>query len=201
MKASLLSLLLLLFSACASLETPGHPSGLEVTERGPDKGTAITKQNLLHLAQVYDLSPFLFTKRIVIDSAAVPTAKPVLTLGTQDAEEPKRILATLLHQELDWWLDAKASATAAAIDELRKIYPKVPKAEAQTAHRTLLLCYLEFRALEFYVGQNEARAVIEGLMKKAKRSPWAYYQVLHRGFVVRKVVETQRLYPPPLNGS
>ncbi len=191
-------LLILIYGGCASLENPEHPSGLVIIETRPDKETAMTKQNLLHLAQVYDLSPFLFTKRVMISSESKATAKPILTLGTEEAEAPKLLLANFLGLELDWWLSTKKELEDAALAQLRKIYPKVPQAEALAAHRELLLSFLKMRALEFYLGKVEARLVMQEISKKMKPTRWADTQVLRQDNSVQKVVETIGLYPPAL---
>ncbi len=198
MKGLYLTFLVLVYGGCASLEKPGHPSGLEVIEVQPDKETAITKQNLLQLAQVYDLSPFLFTKKVVISSETKTTARTSLTIGTEDADAPKRLLATFLGQQLDWWLGTKVALTEAALAELRKIYPKVPRSEASFAHRELLLSFLKLRALEFYLGKLEARAVMLESSRRLKPSRWGPTQLLRRDSSVRKVVETIGLYPSVL---
>ncbi len=198
MKRLYLTLFILLYIGCASQENAGHPSGLEVIEVKPDKETAMTKQNLLHLAQVYDLSPFLFTKRVIISSKSKSTARPLLTLGTEEAEAPNRLLANFLGLEIDWWLSTKKELEDAALAQLRKIYPQVPRAEVLVAHRELLLSFLKMKAVEFYLGKIEARVVMREISTKMKPIRWADTQVLRQDNSVRKVVETLGLYPPAL---
>ncbi len=190
--------LLILLGACASLENVDHPSGLEVSEEGPDKETALTKQNLLHLAQVYDLTPFLYTKKVVICAEPKPTARTVLVLGTEEAAAPKRLLATFLEQELDWWLRTQLPSTARALKELQKVFPNVPKAQARGAHRELLLNYLKLRALEYYLGHSEARTLMVELSKKTKPPRWATAQVLRKHTSVGSIAERAGLVPPVL---
>jgi hypothetical protein len=206
MKFSVITFLLIsFFTGCASEKESGiHPSGLEITEVKPDKWTALTKQNLLHLAQVYDLSPFLFTKDIIIksDIAPEPVSDPNLTLNTKNSEDPKKILSRLLHGELHWWLLRDKQATSLAMLELKKIYPDAPQTNEygkDTTYLHLIVCYLELRALEFYVGVKESKQIISALMKQDKLYPWIYYQVLNKDFAIKKIVKKHKLLPPPLN--
>lgn len=159
------------------------------------------KQNMLQLAQVYDLRPFLYTKRINIESMIIPHSHPILTLNTRSAEKPKKILSVWMHEELHWWMDKNPKATTAAIKELKKIYPNAPKGMGQYENSTLLhlmVCYLEKKTLAFYVGEKEAKSIIEEIMRKDKLYPWIYYQVLNKDFAIKKVIKKYKLVPPPL---
>jgi hypothetical protein len=202
MKFSILIFILGFFLVgCASKKIEQHPSGLDVSEIEPNKWTSITKQNLLHLAQVYDLSPFLYTKKVNIQSKVIPHSHPVLTLNTRNAEYPKKILATFLHEELHWWLTKNHAQTELAIKELQKIYPKVPVINENgtySTHLHLLVCYLELQVLDFYLGKKEARGLITNTMKKDKIYPWVYYQVLYKDFAIKKLITKYKLLPPPL---
>lgn len=205
MKVCLLILISIFIWSCSSKKAQDlHPSGLVVHEIEPNKWTLITKQNLLHLAQVYDLSPFLYTKKVNIQSKVIPHSHPVLTLNTRNAENPKKILATFLHEELHWWMDKNSKNTDLAILELKKIYPKAPVVNPKMKNSTwlhLMVCYLELQALEFYLGKKEARGLVTNTMKKDKIYPWVYYQVLYKDFAIKKIVEKHKLIPPILIAS
>lgn len=194
--------LFVILAGCATNEPlQGHPSGLVVEEVNPNKWTGITKQNLYHLAQVYDLSPFLFTKKVRIESQVVPHSHPVLTLNTRNAEKPKKILATFLHEQLHWWINQNPKNTEAAVLELKKIYPQAPVTTSEgkdSTHLHLLVCYLELRSLEFYLGNKEARDIITSVMKQDKIYPWIYYQVLYKDFAIKAIAEKHKLVPSPL---
>ncbi len=194
-------LILFILIGCASKPEPIHPSGIEVVEVKPDKWTALTKQNLLHLLQVYDLSPFLYTKQVQIESKVIPHSHPVLTLNTRHSEKPKKILSVFLHEQLHWWLTANQQKTDAAIKELKKIYPNAPVTKAVGPHSTyvhLIVCYLELKALSFYLGKKEGREVISSVMRDDKIYPWIYFQVLNKDFAIAKVVKKYGLLPSPL---
>ncbi len=202
MKSWLFIILTMLFAwGCATKVVDEHPSGLNIVEIKPNKWTAIMKQNMLQLAQVYDLSPFLFTKKIHIESMVIPHSHPVLTLNTRSAEKPKKILSVWMHEELHWWMEKNAKTTSLAIKELKKIYPQAPKGMGKNDDSTLLhlmVCYLEMKALALYIGDKESRVIIEEIMKKDKLYPWVYYQVLYKDFAIKKVLKKYKLTPPPL---
>ena len=186
---------------CASTTPDETSSGLKVTEIQPNKWTALTKQNLFQLAQVYDLAPVLFTKEIQIQSKVVPKSHPVLTLNTRNAEHPKRLLSSFLHEQLHWWAVINNDKMNHAIKELRKIYPKAPMTRSSGPNSTyihLIVCYLEYRTLAFYLGEKESREVISVIMKKDKIYPWIYYQVLNKNFAIKKIVQKYTLLPPPI---
>lgn len=194
-------LVMLILWGCASKVEEQHPSGLNIIEIKPNKWTAIMKQNMLQLAQVYDLRPFLFTKKIHIQSRVIPHSHPVLTLNTRHAENPKKILSVWMHEELHWWMERKPKETSLAIKELKKIYPEAPRGQGATADSTflhLLVCYLEMRALALYVGEKESKNIIEEIMKKDKLYPWVYYQVLYKNYAIKRILKKQKLVPPPL---
>lgn len=193
--------MMLIMWGCATKVVEEHPSGLNIVEIKPNKWTAIMKQNMLHLAQVYDLRPFLFTKKIHVESMVIPHSHPVLTLNTRSAEKPKKILSVWMHEELHWWMDKNPKSTTLAINELKKIYPQAPKGMGQYENSTLLhlmVCYLEMKALGLYIGDKEARSIIEEIMRKDKLYPWVYYQVLNKDFAIKKILKKHKLVPPPL---
>ncbi|MFP5386590.1 MAG: hypothetical protein ACLGHN_10955 [Bacteriovoracia bacterium] len=201
MKAIIL-LSVLLLSSCASLKPEEERPKLEVTEVNPNKWTAITKQNLLHLSQVYDLDPFLFTRKINIESRVIPHSHPVLTLNTRNAEQPKKILATFLHEEMHWWLVTKKENVDAAIRDLKKIFPKVPAENKRGTYSTylhLIVNYLELLALEHYLGPKEARAIIRDTMVKGKIYPWGYSKVLNNTKTLKRILKKHQLFPHPLS--
>lgn len=195
-------LLFLTLASCSTTETvKDHTADLVIKEVTPNKYSAIMKQNMLHLAQVYDLSPFLYTKVIHIESMVVPHSHPVLTLNTRNAENPKKILATWLHEEFHWWLALRPKGTSLAVAELKKIYPNAPSTQGLNPDSTylhLIICYLEKKVLSFYLGEKEAVSIITEFMKKDKIYPWVYYQVLNKDFAIKQIISKYKLLPQPL---
>lgn len=196
-------LLFFLIGCATSSPDPTNSIGLIIDEKHPNKETAMVKQNLFHLAQVYDLRPFLYTKRIIIDPNVISHSHPVLTLNTRFAEYPHKLLSLWLHEELHWWMVEKGPEVKAAIKELKKIYPHMPRPSKilppDSGHLHLIVCYLEVRAMQFYLGEKEAKKIIQQFIRKDKLYPWIYYQILHKPFPIKRIVERFKLLPPPLS--
>lgn len=193
--------LTIFFLSCATKVPEPLPQGLNIVELTPNKWTSITKQNIIHLVQVYDLTPFLFTKTIHIQSQVVPHSHPILTLNSRNAENPKKILSTWLHEELHWWTSNNNKNVELAIEEFKKVYPSAPVTSSlglDSTYLHLIICHLELKALAYYLGEEEARTIISDIMKKDKIYPWIYFQVLNKDFIIKKIVKKYKLYPPPL---
>lgn len=187
-----LILFLTLFS-CAQQETNEHPSGLTVVEIHPDRNTALTRQNALHLAQVYDLEPFLYTKNIHIQSNVIPHSHPVLTLDTRHAEFPHRLLSTWLHEEFHWWAVLNAAKMREAIKEIKVQYPDLP----QSDYIHLIICYLEYKALVHYLGPAEGKSILSNHIE-SKLYSWVYSEVLQREGDLKTLLAKHGLIPSPL---
>lgn len=186
---------------CTTTPKRVYEDSLEITEINPNKFTYLAKQNLFHLAKVYDLRPFLFTKKIHIQSYVIPHSHPVLTLNTRHAETPHHLLSTWMHEEFHWWMGMKPRETDKAIAEFSKIYPKLPASEGKNKRSTYLhmaICFLEYRALVHFVGEKEARELLQELVAKDKIYPWVYTQVLNDETKIRKIIMADNLLPPPL---
>lgn len=202
MKLFSLIIIIASFSACTT-EAPKrvYEDQLEVSEINPNRFTGMAKQNIFHLVKVYDLKPFLYTKKVHIQSHVVPHSHPVLTLNTRHAENPHHLLSTWMHEEFHWWLGNHPRETDRAVSELEKVYPRLPANEARNKRSTymhLAICYLEYRALSHFVGQKEAKEIIRELVTKDKIYPWIYTQVLGNEEPIRKIVVANNLLPPPL---
>lgn len=196
-------LLLFFVAACATQAPPAPVEDLQISELHPDKRTHLTKQNLRHLAQVYDLRPFMFVRNIQVTNAPAPHMTDLLVLTTGHAESPNKLLTHWLHEELHFWVVLNKERTAAAAKELKKIYPTAPREQLPgdkvSPYTHLIVCYLEYQALAFYVGKKEARSILLHVMKKNKKLPWTYFQVLNKNFAIKQVVERHGLLPRPLN--
>lgn len=199
MKEILFLLILLLGMSCAQKKPEAHPSGLDIAEINHNKWTRITKQNLLHLTQVYDLTPFFFTRKIQIESRVIPHSHPILTLNTRHAQNPHKLLSVFLHEELHWWFEKNPEATEKAKADLKKAFPKAPQTGTRGSDSTylhLLVCYLEMRALGHYIGVKEAKELVSEIMSKDKIYPWIYKEILKNPKIFHEVVNKHNLYPP-----
>lgn len=163
----------------------------EVFEVNPNKWTSYTKQSLKQLQGIYDLSSILITNKIYVQSKVPPRPFPQLTLNTRFAQNPNKLLSLLIHAELYWWERSQRTNFNKARLSLSKIYPKLEKNKLTL----LLICYLEYEALDHYLGKKEALSTINAKIKDDRAYPWYYQEVLTHQKRFEKIVETYELSP------
>ncbi len=195
-------ILLILVISCANTKKLETALSLDIEEKTPDTRTAQTRMEILHLARKYDLSSFLYTKKIVIDPAIVNTKwKPVITINTRYKDHPHRLLAQLLHEELHWWMRDHKDNVQVAIPELKATFRGVPKIKGSkdpnSTYRHLIICWMEFRALSKYFGEEEAALVLKHFVEE-KRFPWIYSSILKNHRKIEKIVRKYEFIPDEL---
>src|SRR5690606_21324557 len=144
-------LVLFIFSSCSSAPKLAKDE-FAIIEINPNKWTAYTKQSLEQLQGIYDLSSILITNKIYIQSRVPPRPFPELTLNTRFAQNPNKLLSLLIHAELYWWERNNREKFDQARLTLSKVYPKLKKNRLTL----LLICYLEYEALDHYLGKKDA---------------------------------------------
>jgi hypothetical protein len=141
--------------------------GVDITlAHGTDAETQ-TSEQLRGLLERYDLSPWEYTVRVLIDERSIPHSHPVLTLHTRHRNDDLLLLSTYLHEQLHWFIwrqpDERIEPAIAALMER---YPQPPVGFPQGAETLLstdlhyLVCYLEYLSLRRIVGEREARRAI-----------------------------------------
>lgn len=201
----ILSILLTILSfwGCSTKPAPQpKPPLLTIIELHPNRWTALTRQNLDHLMQVYDLTPFLFTNTVHIQSRVIPHSHPVLTLNSRHAESPNKLLAVFLHEQLHWWLEPKTKDLERAFKDLKRLYPKLPTTgvarDPESTYLHLLLCYLEYKALTHYLGRVPAYKLFQQIINEEKVYPWIYNQILRNYRQLQKIAVKYKLEPAPI---
>jgi hypothetical protein len=125
-----------------------------------------TRTQLQSLMAKYDLSRWLFTHEINIESQEIPHSHPVLTLNTRHLNQDDLLLSTFIHEQLHWFLDTHENATAAAVAELRVMYPKIPVGypdgsnDIEGNYEHMIVISLEYQALKTLLGQPKANEVM-----------------------------------------
>ncbi len=153
------------------------------------------RDQLRRILATYDLSPWIFTRRIRFQSRVVPHSHPVLTLNTRYLDDDTLQAATLLHEQLHWPLAEREAATDSAIADLRGLYPTVPGGPpegARNEHSTylhLLVCTLELDAVSAVFGESVARR----LLGDWKHYTWVYREVLARPEPIRDILRARGL--------
>jgi hypothetical protein len=176
----------------------GQPA-LDITLKQGTRREAQTRDQLRRLVTAYDVSPWVFTKSIVIDERSTPHSHPVLTLHARHLKDDDLLLSTFVHEQFHWPLAQKSELTEEAIKELRGIFPTVPgrmPEGAQDEHSTylhLLVCYLEWHAIQQLLGELRARQVME--FWATDHYTWVYKTVLDRERDIGSVLAKYKLLP------
>jgi hypothetical protein len=155
-------------------------SGTTLEQRG--------REQLIEILKTHNLEKWLFTRAVVIQSRVIPHSHPVLTLNTRHLDDNVAQLATLLHEQLHWFITDHVSkaATEAAMQELRRLFPHAPteppmgaRGERST-YLHLIICYLELEALSELLGVETARS---------KLATWDYYTWVY----AKVLTDTERI--------
>ena len=192
-------ILLLLINSCATKPTVPAQVGpvIRMTEVGPNKWTALTRQNLEQLLQVYDLRPYLLTLDIQIQSQAYPQTQPILTLNTRFAEQPNKLLAVFIHEQLHWWATKKSEEINKAIGEIKSLLPKVPEKELGTdenlAYLETIICFFEYKTMIQLLNKKEANKVLRDFIHTDKVNPWINTQVYLKFKAIEAVLKKHKI--------
>jgi len=160
-----------------------------------------TKEQLLRLFGVYDLSKWTFTKSIIIDEKAIPHSHPTLTLHTRHLKDDELLLSTFVHEQLHWFIMQKDKDAEAAMKELRVLFPKIPVGFPEGSndetgnYEHLLVVYLEYRADRELLGELKARQVMN--FWATDHYTWIYKTVLERTRDVGNIAFKYKLIPAP----
>ena len=184
-----LLLMLLAFARTVTAET------LEITLKHGTAAEAQTREQLQRLLATYDLSPWIYTKSIVIDERAIPFSHPVLTLHTRHAKKDELLLSTFVHEQFHWFLAERREATKAAIADLRKLFPSVPAGERDeySTYLHLLVCYLEQQAVVRVLGELKAKHVMD--FWATDHYTWVYQTVISRSHEIGVIMRERKLMP------
>jgi hypothetical protein len=172
---------------------------LEIALKQGTPGEARTRDQLQRLLATYDLSPWIYTKSIMIDERAIPFSHPVLTLHTRHAKDDELLLSTFVHEQFHWFLTERREATEEAIADLRKLFPTVPAggiAGARDEYSTylhLLVCYLEQQADLQLLGELKTKQVMD--FWATDHYTWVYQTVLSRSRDIGRIMRDRKLMP------
>jgi hypothetical protein len=161
------------------------------------------REQLERLLRTYDLSPWLFTSAVRIESYVIPHSHPVLTLNTRYLDNDTAQVATFIHEQLHWFLVGREAPTDSALAELRRMFPKVPNKPPEGAQNEestylhLLVCTLELEGTAHIFGEAAARRTLEGW----RHYTWVYRQVLDRTDSLKRVLRAHGLVVSPRKAS
>jgi hypothetical protein len=190
---------LLLWSHVAMAQAQVNSSKLEITLKNMNDRERQTEQQLRRLISSYDVSKWLFTRSIVIESNVIPHSHPVLTLSTRHLKDDDLLLSTFVHEQLHWFLVSKSKETEDAYQELKAMFPKVPVGSSEGArdeestYKHILVCYLEYQANKELLGELRTKQVME--FWSADHYTWIYKTVMEREREIGSLVRKHKLIP------
>ncbi|TKR30080.1 hypothetical protein FCE95_08015 [Luteimonas gilva] len=193
----LLACALLLGCAVARAQAPQMP--LEISLARGSEAEKAAKAQIERIVARYDVSPWLFTRKIVVDERALPHSHPVLTLHTRHLKDDELLLSTFVHEQLHWYLGQNAAKSQAAVGELRKRYPDIPvgfprgSSDAESNYYHLLVIFLEYRANRALLGELRARQVME--FWSQDHYTWLYATVMEQEREIGRIVRDHGLIP------
>lgn len=162
----------------------------------PEKAT---KAQIERIIAKYDVSPWIFTSSIVVDESALPHSHPVLTLHTRHVKDDDLLLSTFVHEQLHWYIAQNQKKAAAAVEELKALYPDIPigfpkgSSDAEGNYYHLLVIFLEYRANRHLLGELRARQVME--FWAADHYTWLYETMLEQERRIGAVLRKYELIP------
>ncbi len=193
-----LMLFMPLAAAPPTQPAPSVPIAIELKHGSEDE--ARTRDQLLRLLAEQDAGRWIFTRKVVVDgSGVIPHSHPVLTLSTRHLKDDDLLLATFVHEQLHWYLDANGERVKPALQELRQLYPDAPAGYPQGAedqdstYRHLIVCYWEIQAAQDLLG--ELRAFQIGRFWSNDHYMWVYRKVQEEGYKIGPLIRKHGLIP------
>jgi len=172
----------------------------EITLKNNTAAEAKTKDQLERLISSYDLSKWIFTRKIEIDEKATPHSHPVLTLSARHLKDDDLLISTFVHEQIHWHFVINDKLTDEALKDLKVMFPKVPDKgpegarDEESTYIHLFVCYLEYRADRALLGELRARQVME--FWTTDHYTWIYKTVLERARDIGGILFKHKLMKP-----
>jgi hypothetical protein len=160
------ALAVLAFTVSLSSTLGAQELGVEIELSHNTSGEQSEAERLRRLLGRFDLTPWLFTRRVLIDERVTPHSHPVLTVGAGDHGDDNLLLSNFVHEQLHWWLVAHQQQTDAAIADLRELFPRLPvgaldgAVDEQSSYLHVMVNYLEWQADKVLLGEKQAADVM-----------------------------------------
>ena len=96
----------LVFTGRLSSVIGAQTTSVEIELSHNTSGEQTEAERLRRVLGQFDVTPWLFTRRVLIDEQTPPHSHPVLTVGYGDHGEDNLLLSNFVHEQLHWWLVA-----------------------------------------------------------------------------------------------
>lgn len=196
------------FGLLAAAQTPAAQTSavsIELANNSPNEQKA--KEQLERLLKEYDMTRWIFTKRIRIEQRVQPHSHPVLTLNTRSIDNDRRALTNFVHEQIHWFLAGRPRETNDAIRDVKRLYPDAPdnptKGGARNKDSTwlhLVVCQLEFESARVLFGEEQAMVLMKHIIDESQTLNlgyfWIYQKVLDDQQRLSAVIRTHKLALP-----
>ena len=126
------------------------------------------QQQVERLAQQFDLKKYTLTRDIIIEQGAIPHSSPVPTLNVRFLGNDDLALSSYLHEQAHWvMMERHRNDIRDLIADLERAFPnldyRVPQGDGdmRTSYVHIVVCMLEWHAMEELVGTERARKTTE----------------------------------------
>jgi hypothetical protein len=187
------------FAVLVCLSVFGATPDIEVSLAHGTTTETETRDQLQRLLKAYDLSNWVWTRKVLIEDGAIPHSHPILTLNTRHLKDDSLLLSTFVHEEYHWYETAHPGETSAAIAELKTAYPHLPAggpdgtADEESSYLHVIVCYVEWQKMKALVGIERANQIMEFWAGDHYRA--IYRLVLDNEAAVGDVVNRHQLFP------
>jgi hypothetical protein len=171
---------------------------IEITIAGVNPERELQAKEMLHAVRIaHDLSKWEFTKKVTIKSKVIPHSHPVLTLNTRYNDAVDLLLSTYLHEQIHWFVAQNPNKEQAAIEDLRKLFPKVPVGQPEGArdekstYLHLIVCFLELEATAELLSDQRQQALIKHW--RQDHYTWVYTQVVEKSESIKAILKNHGL--------
>jgi hypothetical protein len=178
---------------------PAATAEVEISLAHGTAKEAATRDQLQRLLKAYDLSDWLWTRKVIIEGGAIPHSHPVLTLSTRHLDDDLLLLSTFVHEEYHWYESKRPRPTSDAIADLKVKYPGLPvggqdgASDEESSYLHVIVCYAEWQKMKALVGVDRARRVMDFWAGDHYRA--IYRLVLDNEGAVGEIVNRHKLFP------
>lgn len=181
-------------------------TSLRITTKSGSTAETAAAADLARSIERLPIAPWLFTHHAVIAENAIPHSHPTLTLTTRNGGNFQ--VSSLIHEQLHWHcVNQHEKVTKVIGSILKRRYPDVPvgrpdgAATEESTYLHLVVCVLEWDALQHLIGNEQAQRVINGFVA-AGLYAWVYRTVTNDHDQLMECLRAHGLDPraaPPMN--
>jgi hypothetical protein len=185
--------LTLLILVLATVPTLATTPKLNIKTKHGNPQEERKKEQIEKLAAQYDLAKYTITRDIIIEQGAMNHSMPVLTLNLRFLENDDLALSAYVHEQGHWLLSQHRGELNSILNDLLTRFPglepRFPEGsgDVRDTYFHIVVCMLEWQAMEQLIGVDRARDVIE--WKRGDHYKGIYRTILERRDAVEGIMK------------